>query len=110
MYDRTQAVRDSGDTVISIHVDVDCLTFDRVLLFLESHLLGRPPAQWTLHLVDNLARAAEVLGLRPLAEYCGQRLGAMAEGIRIHRCGQTLVAPSTFGISVDSIYGGCRSD
>lgn len=51
-----QAVRDSGDTAPSVSVDVDCLTFDRVLLFLEAHLLGRSPPQWSLHLIDDLAK------------------------------------------------------
>lgn len=87
-----QAVRDSGDMVLNTRVNVDCLTFDRVLLFLEAHLLGRPPPQWSLHLVDDLSAAAEALGLRPLTEYCQQRLGAVAQGIRIHRYEEVVAA------------------
>jgi hypothetical protein len=54
-----QVVRDSGDAVPSVHINVDCLTFDRVLLFLEAHLLGKPPPQWSLHLLDDLAKVWE---------------------------------------------------
>ena len=88
----SQAVRDSGDTILNTRVNVDCLTFDRVLLFLEAHLLGRPPPQWSLHLVDDLSSAAETLGLRPLTEYCQQRLGAVAQGICIHRYEEVVAA------------------
>ncbi|GAX75100.1 hypothetical protein CEUSTIGMA_g2544.t1 [Chlamydomonas eustigma] len=94
----TKVVRDAGDTVPSVHINVDCLTFDRVLLFLEAHLLGKPPPQWSLHLVDDLAKAAEVLGLRPLTEYCQTRLGAVARGVAVRRYQDVVAANSRGGL------------
>ena len=61
-----QVVRDSGSNSPSVTVDVDCLMFDRVLLFLEAHLLQKPPPQWSLHLVEDLAKVR--LGQCPWAD------------------------------------------
>ncbi|KAG1665059.1 hypothetical protein FOA52_012478 [Chlamydomonas sp. UWO 241] len=88
----TKVVRDSGDTAAAVTIDVDCLTFDRALLFLEANLLGKPPPQWSLHHVEPLAAAASALSCRPLAEYCQSRLGQMAQGVRIHRFDDVVAA------------------
>eukprot|EP00798_Chlamydomonas_sp_ICE-L_P025927 gene25927-11606_t len=57
----TKAVRDDGLQCPSCQVDVDTLTFDRVLLFLEATIMGKAPPQWSLHHVDDLARDGMVL-------------------------------------------------
>jgi hypothetical protein len=54
-----QYVRDGSADAPQVTVDVDTLTFDRVLLFLESHHLGKQPPQWSLHLIDDLARVRD---------------------------------------------------
>jgi hypothetical protein len=54
---RLQAVRDSGDTAPEVHVAVDTLTFDRVLLFLEAQALHKAPPGFAIHLLDDLEEA-----------------------------------------------------
>jgi len=50
-----QIIRDSTlDPLSPIDVDVDTLTFDRVLLFLESRACEKEPPAWSLHLIDDL--------------------------------------------------------
>lgn len=55
-----QAIRsdDSEVTKAPLHVDVDTLTFDRVLLFLECSVCGQEVPMWSLHLIDDLARVS----------------------------------------------------
>lgn len=49
-----QAVRDSGDTAPEVHVPIDTLTFDRVLIFLEAQALNRNSPGFAIHLLDDL--------------------------------------------------------
>jgi hypothetical protein len=63
----------------SVNVDVDCLTFDRVLLFLEAHTLNKPIPAWSLHLIDDLYVAAERLSCKPLLDHCMERLGSKGQ-------------------------------
>lgn len=49
-----QAVRDSGDTAPSVTVNIDTLTFDRVLIFLEAYALKRRPPRFAIHLLSDL--------------------------------------------------------
>jgi hypothetical protein len=49
-----QAVRDSGDTAPTVHVDIDTLTFDRVLIFLEAQALQRQLPGFAIHYLDDL--------------------------------------------------------
>jgi hypothetical protein len=51
---RSQAVRDSGDTAPTVHVEVDTLTFDRVLVFLEAQALQRQLPGFAIHYLDDL--------------------------------------------------------
>lgn len=62
----TAAVRSNEEQVISVAVDVDTLTFDRVLIFLEAQALGRPPPNYAVHLAEPLLAAAHTLELRAL--------------------------------------------
>ena len=55
--------------------EVDCATFDRVLVWLEAEALGRSPPEHDIRIVEELAEAADALGLASLAEYCADRLG-----------------------------------
>lgn len=63
-------------------VDVDCLVFDRVLLFLESIATGAPRPSFGVNLLDDLASASRTLGLRALEEYCSERLGEFSGRLR----------------------------
>jgi hypothetical protein len=49
-----QAVRDSGDTAPTATVEIDTLTFDRVLIFLEAYALKRKPPRFAVHLLGDL--------------------------------------------------------
>jgi hypothetical protein len=60
----TRALRSEEEGEVA--VDVDTLTFDRVLIFLEALALGRPTPAFGLHLCSALLAAAQHLGLRPL--------------------------------------------
>lgn len=51
-----QAVRDSGDSAPTVHVDVDTLTFDRLLIFLEAQALQRQLPGFAIHYLDDLQR------------------------------------------------------
>lgn len=57
------AAADGGDGAAGphdVHVDVDTLTFDRVLIFLEAEALGKPTPTFSAHLLDDLLAAAQV--------------------------------------------------
>jgi hypothetical protein len=43
-------------------VDIDCPTFDRVLLWLEAETLGRPLPDHDIRITEELVGAADVLG------------------------------------------------
>lgn len=49
-----QAVRDSGDMAPTVTVNIDTLTFDRVLIFLEAYALKRKPPRFAVHLLGDL--------------------------------------------------------
>jgi hypothetical protein len=53
-----QAVRDSGDTAPTVHVDIDTLTFDRLLIFLEAQALQRQLPGFAIHYLDDLQRVS----------------------------------------------------
>ena len=63
----------------SVQVDIDCLTFDRVLLFLEAHILNKTIPAWSLHLIDDLLVAGENLSCKPLVDHCKERLGSKGQ-------------------------------
>ena len=84
----TRAVRDesgSGEAV----VDVDCSTFDRVLLFLEAANRGRP-YEFDMQTLPQLAAAAAALGCRALREACARKLGAFEERVQEPHLGPAL--------------------
>lgn len=49
-----QAVRDSSGAAPSVTVNIDTLTFDRVLIFLEAYALKRRPPRFAVHLLADL--------------------------------------------------------
>ncbi|KAL4437011.1 hypothetical protein ABPG75_004150 [Micractinium tetrahymenae] len=73
-----------GGAAPEVTVDVDCLTFDRALIFLEALALGKEPPAFGLHLCPQLLAAAQALGLRPLEEYCRGRLGESQSRLRCY--------------------------
>lgn len=87
----TQAVQDSAkesarDCMVKVTVDVECLTFDRVLIYLEKEAVGDADSfQFDLNLTEQLLFAAQRLGCRGLEERCQQRMGAFESRIRTYR-------------------------
>ncbi|KAL4525142.1 hypothetical protein Ndes2526B_g07315 [Nannochloris sp. 'desiccata'] len=79
----TKPVRTPGCGVTAA-VDVDTLTFDRVLIFLEAHVLNNPLPSFGIHLVPPLKEAAERLQLGSLVEWCEKRLGDSASRRKWH--------------------------
>lgn len=47
-------MRDSGNTAPSVTVNIDCSTFDRVLIFLEARAVHRTPPTFAVHLLPDL--------------------------------------------------------
>jgi cytochrome b involved in lipid metabolism len=62
-------------------VDVDCCTFDRVLLFLEAAAHGRSFDILPEHL-DGMSAAADTLKLQGLRDLCDRKLGAFESRVR----------------------------
>lgn len=82
----TGAIRAAGPAGGSaVSVDVGCLTFDRVLIFLEAEALGAPAPEFAVSMLDELADAARALGLRSLEDACAARLGAFSARLREYR-------------------------
>mmetsp|Transcript_29493 Transcript_29493/g.75717 ORF Transcript_29493/g.75717 Transcript_29493/m.75717 type:complete len:467 (-) Transcript_29493:32-1432(-) len=73
-----------GDGPPSASVDVDCLSFDRVLLFLEAAHLGREPPHVPAFQLEEMLQAARSLGLRSLEDHCMARLGELQTRVRLH--------------------------
>lgn len=79
----TKAVQDKGDVAVELSVDVDCPTFDKVLLFLEAEALGRAHEfNVDINLADDLLQAARTLGCQPLEDVCLRLLGDFESRIR----------------------------
>eukprot|EP00163_Fabomonas_tropica_P034729 TRINITY_DN9770_c0_g1_i1.p1 TRINITY_DN9770_c0_g1~~TRINITY_DN9770_c0_g1_i1.p1 ORF type:complete len:508 (-),score=90.30 TRINITY_DN9770_c0_g1_i1:417-1940(-) len=81
----TKQVRDQGVDVPEVHIEVDCLTFDRVIIYLEheySNTVGE--YDFDLHLTEPLLDAARILGCRGLQELCERKLGEHQSRIREH--------------------------
>jgi len=79
----TKAVQDKGDVALELTVDVDCPTFDKVLLFLEAEALGRAHEfNVDINLADDLLQSARTLGCQPLEEVCLRLLGDFESRIR----------------------------
>lgn len=79
----TRAIRSAGPGGGSeASVDVGCLVFDRVLVFLEALAVNGPPPEFAMSFLDDLAAAARVLGLRTLGDMCAERQGAFSSRLR----------------------------
>ena len=67
------------------HVDIDTLTFDRVLIFLEALALGRSAPNFGVHLLEDLLAAGEQLQCHSLITFCKDKLGTLEARIVVHR-------------------------
>ncbi len=74
---------DAPDEGIHCKVDIDCCTFDRVLLFIMSQLFPED-YKFALELSETnaLSKAAEVLGLLSLSDLCASQLSSFASRVR----------------------------
>lgn len=71
------------DASTTVNVDVDCLTFDRVLLYLEHELRNDgSPFQFDPSVAEELLTAAKTVGCIGLQEVCEQRLGEFHTRVR----------------------------
>lgn len=71
------------DASSTISVDVDCCTFDRVLLYLEHEARNdATPFQFDPSVTEELLTAAETVGCAGLQEVCKQRLGEFDTRVR----------------------------
>jgi cytochrome b involved in lipid metabolism len=67
------------------NVDVDTLTFDRVLIFLESVALCRPAPTFAVHLLEDLRAAGQKLQCQSLVSFCEGKLRGFEARITIYR-------------------------
>jgi len=74
---------DTPDTGMHCKVNIDCCTFDRVLLFIMSQLYPED-CKFALELSETnaLSHAAEVLGLLALSDLCQSQLSSFASRVR----------------------------
>jgi hypothetical protein len=79
----TKPVRTPGSGITAA-VDIDTLTFDRVLIFSEAHVLNKSLPSFGIHLVPPLKEAAEKLQFGSLVEWCEKRLGDSASRRKWH--------------------------
>ncbi|KAJ9507654.1 hypothetical protein QJQ45_019162, partial [Haematococcus lacustris] len=90
-----QSEGQGGEEEGEVAVEVDALTFDRVLLFLEAQHLGRAPPDWSLMHLEGLLQAAGVLGLTSLEQHCQARLRGLHSGLRVWRFAEVEAANAT---------------
>jgi hypothetical protein len=57
-----QVVRSTDDEAPSVTVNVDTLTFDRVLIYLEAAALGRQLPSYAVHLLPDLLQVGGWVG------------------------------------------------
>ena len=74
---------DAPSTGIHCKVDIDCCTFDRVLLFIMSQLFPND-YKFALELseTNSLSNAADALGLLSLSDFCASQLSSFASRVR----------------------------
>ncbi|RHY01532.1 hypothetical protein DYB28_000998 [Aphanomyces astaci] len=71
------------DKASVVHVDVDCLTFDRVLLYLEHAALHPDDSfQFDPHFTDGLLHAARTVGCQGLEDLCRIKMGEFESRVR----------------------------
>ena len=66
-------------------VDVDTLTFDRVLIYLECLALGRAPPNYAAHFLQDLLTAGRALRCQSLVAFCEAKLGTLEARVKVHR-------------------------
>lgn len=70
-----------ADAVKDVSVDIDCCTFDRILLFLEAQFKGHNFDILPEHL-EEMSTAADMLKLQPLKDLCDRKRGAFESRVR----------------------------
>ncbi|EQC42815.1 hypothetical protein SDRG_00535 [Saprolegnia diclina VS20] len=81
-----------------VHVDVDCCTFDRVLLYLEhSVLYPDEPFQFDPNVTDSLLQAAISIGCQGLEDLCRMRMGEFSSRVRKQAIPYALVVEKNAG-------------
>ena len=73
-------------------VDIDTLTFDRILIFLEKLALSQAAPNFGVHLLDDLLDAGRKLQCQSLIAYCEDKLGTLEARIRVHRWSEVQAA------------------
>eukprot|EP00908_Phaeocystis_cordata_P025177 Transcript_7628.p1 GENE.Transcript_7628~~Transcript_7628.p1 ORF type:complete len:526 (+),score=279.49 Transcript_7628:151-1728(+) len=101
----TKAVRDRAAEV-EARVEVDCSTFDRVLLYLEAAARGQAGSfAFDANSLEDVAQAASALGCRPLSERVAALLGDFKSRVRMHRWAEVVARNEAGGcwVSMDGM-------
>jgi len=77
-------VKNTNANPLSIQIDLDCETLDRVLLWLECDFVGATTPEWDVRAAEGLIGASEKLGLVALADQCRSQVGAHENRIKTH--------------------------
>jgi len=80
----TSELRGESEEPPTVSLDVDTLTFDRVLIFLEALAVGNPAPNFGVRLLEQLCEAARKLGLRSLEDHCNGKLVDMDSRLRVY--------------------------
>ena len=85
-YDKSRHSPDAPENGIHCRVEIDCCTFDRVLIFIMGLLY---PDQYNFALelseMNTLAHAAQELGLLSLSDLCKSQQSSFASRVRKHK-------------------------
>ena len=95
----TKHVRNAVDARIAVHVDVPCLIFDKVLIFLELQAQSKE-SEYEVDIGDleSLLTAAEVLNNCALRDFCLDRLGDFSSRMRLYRWEEVIHNNSKGGV------------
>lgn len=82
----TKHVRNAQHDRPVVHIDVPCLIFDKVLMFLELQAQGRESCyEVDISALEGLLAAADVLGNCALQDLCLKQLGDFTSRMRVYR-------------------------
>lgn len=95
----TKHVRNAVDARIAVHVDVPCLIFDKVLVFLELQAQNKEREyEVNIGALESLLVAAEVLNNCALRDFCLDRLGDFSSRMRLYRWEEIIQNNSKGGV------------
>uniref|UniRef100_A0A7S3UBV0 Cytochrome b5 heme-binding domain-containing protein n=1 Tax=Picocystis salinarum TaxID=88271 RepID=A0A7S3UBV0_9CHLO len=102
----TTHVRKAAGARISVHVDVPCLIFDKVLIFLELQAQNKEREyEVDIGALESLLTAAEVLNNCALRDFCLDRLGDFSSRMRLY-CWEEVIQNNSKGgvwIAIDGM-------